>query len=551
MKLDQVCRYLLLLLANLILIPPVAFSFNNTYNLQSATSQDDVAECEAFVSQINSQGKLNVCKDGRADLIRFNHNGNISNTVFYSFLLTDTLGNILSEIDEESFDFDLLPELKYKVYGVSYQSPTPSFMGFSIDQIAARECFILSLNHINVSVERLRGTIELLSDYNGSPISCKGASDGKLQVVPMNGTPPYRFQWQDGRQGPNQDNLIAGNYTVLFSDNEGCRTVLRYNLTEPDSIQTNVQTKEPLCQGDEDGFIKVELSGGIPPYRYSWTNGNNTDSIGGLGLGNYLCVAEDVNGCLAKVSRQFEVQSDLDINVQTEDIKCFGEENGVGMIEFSGGIGPVSFLWDDGSTDVINMNLGKGPHVVSVSDSLGCLKTQNFTIEEPDSLQIILESQPDNGSGTGSVQVIAQGGTPPYKYTWGQTATDSLAALRNLSYGTYIVHVMDDNGCEMTGQIQVENMGEDDCGIIHHGFTPNGDGINEYFYLPCAESFPENELVILNRWGQELLRTVNYKNDWNGEISNNPLPDGTYYYILQVEDVPIRRTYKGTISIIR
>ncbi|WP_461450177.1 T9SS type B sorting domain-containing protein [Mucilaginibacter sp.] len=60
-------------------------------------------------------------------------------------------------------------------------------------------------------------------------------------------------------------------------------------------------------------------------------------------------------------------------------------------------------------------------------------------------------------------------------------------------------------------------------------FTPNGDGVNDAFVIPGLESFPENELHIMNRWGSEIYARKNYKNDWTGQ----GLVEGTYFYVLK------------------
>ena len=66
--------------------------------------------------------------------------------------------------------------------------------------------------------------------------------------------------------------------------------------------------------------------------------------------------------------------------------------------------------------------------------------------------------------------------------------------------------------------------------------TPNGDGINDYFVIPCLETgqFPDNKVVIFNEWGEEVFYGTSYKNDWNGTYGGNDLPVGTYFYIIDV-----------------
>ena len=72
---------------------------------------------------------------------------------------------------------------------------------------------------------------------------------------------------------------------------------------------------------------------------------------------------------------------------------------------------------------------------------------------------------------------------------------------------------------------------------IPQAITPNGDGYNDVFIIDGIENYPNNELVIFNRWGSEVFRVKNYQNDWNGKSTNNfnvwgeDLPTGTYYYL--------------------
>ena len=70
----------------------------------------------------------------------------------------------------------------------------------------------------------------------------------------------------------------------------------------------------------------------------------------------------------------------------------------------------------------------------------------------------------------------------------------------------------------------------EDC-IFPNAFSPNNDGINDYFVIPCLEG--EAVFSVWNRWGIEVYRNDTYMNNWDGLYKGNPLPEGTYYYILQ------------------
>ncbi len=69
----------------------------------------------------------------------------------------------------------------------------------------------------------------------------------------------------------------------------------------------------------------------------------------------------------------------------------------------------------------------------------------------------------------------------------------------------------------------------------YSGFSPNGDGINEYFTIKGIESYPRNTLEVYNRWGNRIFKKTDYQGDWDGTWGGLVLPDGTYYYILQAE----------------
>jgi gliding motility-associated-like protein/uncharacterized repeat protein (TIGR01451 family) len=66
---------------------------------------------------------------------------------------------------------------------------------------------------------------------------------------------------------------------------------------------------------------------------------------------------------------------------------------------------------------------------------------------------------------------------------------------------------------------------------VYTGFSPNNDGMNDYFVIEGAENFPKNTLIIYNRWGNAVLDTKGYKNDWGGNWNGQSVPDGTYFYI--------------------
>ena len=92
---------------------------------------------------------------------------------------------------------------------------------------------------------------------------------------------------------------------------------------------------------------------------------------------------------------------------------------------------------------------------------------------------------------------------------------------------------------------------EDRCmPFFANTMTPNGDGANDVFYIENIDTFPNNYLTIYNRWGNVVFETRSYNNDWEGTYNGQPLPVGTYYYYMELND-PDNRSHSGHITILR
>ena len=83
--------------------------------------------------------------------------------------------------------------------------------------------------------------------------------------------------------------------------------------------------------------------------------------------------------------------------------------------------------------------------------------------------------------------------------------------------------------------INVRFAGEE-C-TIPNVISPNNDGINDELFIDCLEALGNNnsKIQIFNQWGDEVYNAQPYINDWMGTYEGNDLPDGTYYYIFQVD----------------
>jgi len=87
---------------------------------------------------------------------------------------------------------------------------------------------------------------------------------------------------------------------------------------------------------------------------------------------------------------------------------------------------------------------------------------------------------------------------------------------------------------------------------IPNTFSPNGDNLNDSWKIPNIEFYPQNKLTIYNRYGVLLESFSPYtpSAEWTGIWKGKDLPEGVYFYVLEVNDTE-KNIYKGTISIIR
>lgn len=159
----------------------------------------------------------------------------------------------------------------------------------------------------------------------------------------------------------------------------------------------------------------------------------------------------------------------------------------------------------------------------------GSVLTEQFILSIPDG-----GIGPLNGGAT-----INSDGTLTY------TSAVDFCGMDSLTY--VICNVF---GCDTAiVNIEVECFsGGPDEFTIFTGFSPNGDDINDFFFIENVEQLPDNQVVIYNRWGNQVFAMDNYDNSWDGTFNQRPLPDGTYYYLFRPGD---GREFAGWLVISR
>ncbi len=286
-----------------------------------------------------------------------------------------------------------------------------------------------------------------------SEISCNGACDGSITVTPTLGTAPFVYNWQDGASGNSRTNLCPGLYSVTIMDDDGSQYAYWVNLENPTPIFTNFIVEDESCASACDGIIRTEVTGGTPPYTYTWSGGLTGNIQTNVCPGTYNVTITDANSCSSISSVTVNAATAITPSfVITNPIICNGDCNGAVTISATGGVVPYSFEWDNGFIGPTQTNLCAGNHVVSITDANECLVIQNVILTQPVAIApnptITNDSCISTTGFHGTIQLAPTGGTPAYTYNWDITPNPgNTNTANNLQAGVYDVTITDVNGC--------------------------------------------------------------------------------------------------------
>ena len=173
-----------------------------------------------------------------------------------------------------------------------------------------------------------------------------------------------------------------------------------------------------------------------------------------------------------------------------------------------------------------------------------------------DTATLHIAGSPSNAVAPGTTITLTGTTNIPGTYLWSsdvsaalQTPTDSIATSQPTTQTFYTFKVTTDAHCIATDTVTV--FINEPCVHARKAFTPNGDGINDLWVVSdgtCAML----KVNVYNRWGGLVYHSDNYLNDWGGTYKGSPLPDGTYYYVIEAA-LPggLSSTLTGNVTIIR
>jgi len=327
----------------------------------------------------------------------------------------------------------------------------------------------------------ITGQPEIIITPTTTPITCYGANNASITLAITGGNPPYTAAWSNLATGTFQDNLAAGNYVIIITDESGCQKSITVVIPEAPIFTVNPVVHNISCHGANDGSIALNLIGGIAPVTLAWSDGSTQGTTrNNLGPGTYTATITDGTPC--QIVRTFTIIEPATLNVGanlTHALDCNDAQTGAINLTVAGGTLPYTFIWSNGETTEDLNGLTSGTYSVTVTDAGGCAVTRTYTITRPD--PIILNVTSDLAVNCDAHTVhqtnIAQasGGVPPFHYTWTSGAVSGPFGqyMNTDQNGTVIVTATDSSGCSATTTFEVatDQLGEADFTAGSYAFT--------------------------------------------------------------------------------
>lgn len=412
---------------------------------------------------------------------------------------------------------------------------------------------------------------ELLLSGVVTDADCFGAATGAVNITVNGGVVQYTFAWSNGATTEDLQNVVAGNYTVTVTDANGCIKTASYTVGDGNEIIAGLATINPICNGGNSGSLSAVVSGGSGPYTYNWSAPSQTGlTLGSLVAGTYALTVTDAKACSVTASATLVDPAPIVVQASATGAKCFNTATGAVSTVVSGGFPPYTYLLNGSAQSSGNFTaLPAGEYILLVSDANGCQGTTDFTIASPGQISVDLGvSQQVILTGMETQLVaVATSDTTITHYFWQPDSLINYSGCADPAncpapYAfphtttTFTVFVMNADSCIASDTVTVTVLNQPST-FIPSAFTPNGDGLNDYFEFDLLGA-TNIEVSIFNRWGQRVYYNptqpngISNQNGWDGKVDGKEAPDDTYVYRMKITYWDnIQKDVSGTIAIMR
>lgn len=403
---------------------------------------------------------------------------------------------------------------------------------------------------VSSTIEVTQPDAALSLAFDGTDVDCYGESSGAIDLTVSGGTPGYYYLWSNGAQIQDITSVPSGMYSVIVVDDKNCIEEDSLFIAEPPELLVEYMKSNVKCHGGNDGVVELTVSGGTPSYNYLWSNGAETRTISNLEAGLYSVIVTDLNDCTVYDTARIDQALEIMIDYSTT-FSCFGADDGTIDIDVAGGVPPYEFLWsNDEDTEDLH-SLRPGEYTVFVTDFNNCVQQETILVQEPSAIAVEPTVYPASCTSVPNGEILLEvlGGTPPYSYNWLNLSDNTEYYADELEAGFYTVTISDSKSCDSTYRLEVPILYEN-CVGLYDAFTPNGDGINDTWFIEGIEFFPDADIFIYDRYGHLLAQYKGADEPWDGTYNGETLPTDTYYFVIDL-NAGYQQPVQGTVTLIR
>jgi SprB repeat len=319
--------------------------------------------------------------------------------------------------------------------------------------------FVTTTTDLEGQPRIVRGTVDIgayespLASESGvatSTATCAGVAAGMAEFD-LAACGPYQYAWSgpQGTSGTSNTGLLPGGYQFTITDSRGDQVTTTIQVPERPAPALTATATPVECGATTGGTALATGEQGLAPYTYAWPGGTAGPEQTNLAPGTYTITVSDAMGCSTTGTVEVGRTGSLSIDVNQQNVTCFGGQNGLLDIQPANGLAPFTYLWNDGTTTAIRDDLAAGQYAGTLTDSFGCQIIWVLPVGQPGALQLSADLVfcSDSSSANGRITVVPQGGTGPYSATWSPDLTGF--DLQNLPYGPYTLTLTDANGCTL------------------------------------------------------------------------------------------------------
>lgn len=353
----------------------------------------------------------------------------------------------------------------------------------------------------------------------------------------VNAFPGATYLWSTADTVPAITATNSGLYWIAL-DTAGCLQSDSINLGFESTPLVNLGADTTICDNDS-----LQLNAGTGGANYLWSNGDTTATIWVSLSGQYTVIASSPGGCSVRDSLKVTAVSAPVVSL-TGLAPLYCENDSPAVLTLTPANGILSGPGISGSSFDPALTGPGGPYTLSYTfvDTLsGCVDSTTAVTEVGATPPAAMAGSDELVYGS-SIPALGANNASGFALSWQVlegngtfgNANDPNSSFSDPDFGSNtLIWEIDGGSCGITRDtVLIEFVGL----IIPTGFSPNGDGKNDFFVVQGIEQYPGAKLFVFNRWGTEVFRAERYQNDWDGSnFSKEPLTDDTYYAVIKFD----------------